>query len=84
MSRKDKLLARLQQRPKDFTWSELGALLGSLGYKQAKPGRTGGSRRRFVHPRFATITLHKPHPKNTLKQYVIEDILEFLEREDLL
>lgn len=43
MGRKDKLLARLQQRPKDFTWNELTTLLNSLGYKQAKPGKTGGS-----------------------------------------
>jgi|LGVE01.1.fsa_nt_gb hypothetical protein len=50
MSRKDKLLLRLQQRPKDFTWDELSVLLKSLGYKQAKSGKTGGSRRRFIHP----------------------------------
>ena len=83
MSRKDKLLARLQQRPKDFTWDELTALLNSLGYRQAKPGKTGGSRRRFVHPTSATITLHKPHPKNILKMYIIDDILEILKREGM-
>ena len=84
MSRKDKLLARLQQRPKDFTWDELAALLNSLGYKQAKPGKTGGSRRRFVHPTAPTITLHKPHPKNILKMYIIDDILEVLKQEGML
>jgi len=84
MGRKDKLLARLQHRPKDFTWDELTALLNSLGYKQAKPGRTGGSRRRFVHPTAATITLHKPHPKNILKMYIIDDILEVLKQEGML
>jgi predicted RNA binding protein YcfA (HicA-like mRNA interferase family) len=84
MSRRDKLVARLQERPNDSTWNELSTLLKSLGYRQAKPGRTGGSRRRFVHPTLATVTLHKPHPKNVLKMYVIEDILEFLEREGVL
>ncbi|MBL7181433.1 MAG: type II toxin-antitoxin system HicA family toxin [Desulfobacterales bacterium] len=84
MGRKDKLLARLQQRPKDFTWGELTALLTSLGYKQAKPGKTGGSRRRFVHPTAATITLHKPHPKNILKMYIIDDILEVLKQGGML
>ncbi|TSA54591.1 MAG: type II toxin-antitoxin system HicA family toxin [Planctomycetaceae bacterium] len=84
MGRKDKLLARLQQRPKDFTWGELAALLSSFGYKQAKSGKTGGSRRRFVHPTAATITLHKPHPGNTLKMYIIDDILEVLKKENLL
>ena len=84
MSRKDKLLARLQQRPKDFTWDELTALLKSLGYRQAKPGKTGGSRIRFVHPTAATITLHKPHPKNILKMYIIDDILEVFKQEGIL
>jgi len=84
MSRKDKLLARLQQRPRGFTWDELAALLNSLGYEQAKPGKTGGSRRRFVHLTAATITLHKPHPGNILKMYIINDILEVLKEEELL
>ncbi len=84
MSRKDKLLLRLQQRPKDFTWDELSVLLKSLGYKQAKSGRTGGSRRRFIHPTAATITLHKPHPNNIIKMYIIADILELLKKEGML
>lgn len=84
MSRKDKLLLRLQQRPKDYTWDELSVLLKSLGYKQAKPGKTGGSRRRFIHPTSATITLHNPHHDNTLKMYIIDDILELLKKEGLL
>jgi predicted RNA binding protein YcfA (HicA-like mRNA interferase family) len=84
MGRKNKLLARLQQRPKDFTWNELTKLLNSLGYKQAKPGKTGGSRRRFVHPTAATIILHKPHPKKILKMYIIDDILEILKQEEML
>ena len=84
MSRKDKLLARLQKRPKDFTWDELTALLNSLGYKKLKPGKTGGSRRRFVHPTSPTISLHKPHPKNILKMYIIDDILEILKQEGIL
>ena len=53
MGRKAKLLARLQQRPRDFTWDELTTLLKAFGYKQAKPGKIGGSRRRFVHPKAA-------------------------------
>jgi len=60
MSRKEKLLAKLQQRPKDFTWDELASLLKTLGYVQRKTGKTGVSRRRFVHPTAPTITLHKP------------------------
>ena len=84
MSRKDKLLLRLQQRPKDFTWDELSVLLKSLGYKQAKSGKTGGSRRRFIHPMAAAITLHKPHSNNIIKMYIIDDILELLKKEGML
>ena len=84
MSRKDKLLLRLHRRPNELTWDELSVLLKSFGYKQAKPGKTGGSRRRFIHPTSATITLHKPHPNNILKIYVIDDILEFLKKEGML
>lgn len=84
MSRKEKLLARLKQKPKDFKWDELKALLKALGYKQVKPGKTGGSRKRFVHPSAPPITLHKPHPDNVLKMYIINDILDILEREGLI
>lgn len=84
MSRKEKLLKRIKGRPRDFTWDELTSLLKSLGYEQAKPGTTGGSRRRFVHETYPTITLHKPHPSNVLKMYQISQIIELLENEGLL
>ena len=84
MGRNEKLLARLQQKPKDFTWDELTNLLKSLGYVQRKTGKTGGSRRRFVHPTAPTITLHKPHPDPIVKMYVINDLLELLKREGMI
>jgi predicted RNA binding protein YcfA (HicA-like mRNA interferase family) len=84
MGRKEKLLTRLQQRPNDFTWDELTSLLKSLGYVQRKTGKTGGSRRRFVHRTAPAITLHKPHPSRIVKMYVINDILELLRREEII
>ena len=84
MSRKEKLIIRFQQCPKDFTWDELTSLLKYIGYREAKQGKTGGSRRRFLHDTAATIALHKPHPQNVLKRYVINQVLEILIREDLL
>ena len=84
MGRKEKLLARLQQRPKDFKWDELTSLLKAMGYVERKTGKTGGSRRRFVHPTAPTITLHKPHPNRIIKMYVINDILELLRREEMI
>jgi len=84
MSRKKKLLTRLQKRPKDFTWDELTSLLKSLGYRESKTGKTGGSRRRFLHESAPTITLHKPHPQNALKRYTIDQIVDLLLKEDML
>lgn len=84
MSRRDKLAARLRGKPKDFTWGELVRLLEGLGYSEVATGKTGGSRRRFVHDAAPTIALHKPHPGNIVKMYVIEDVLRVLIEEGLL
>ena len=84
MSRKEKLVNRLRSRPKDFTWNELQRLLEGLGYEPAKQGKTGGSRRCFVHQTAATVTLHKPHPSNIIKMYVIDDVLNVLKQEGLI
>ena len=84
MSRKEKLILRFQQRPNDFTWDELTSLLKHLGYQEIKSGKTGGSRRRFVHLSAATITLHKPHPQNILKRYAIDQVLDVLEQEKII
>lgn len=84
MGLKEKLFARLRQRPKDFTWGELTSLLKTMGYVQKKTGKTGGSRRRFVHPSAPTITLHKPHPNRIVKMYVINDILELFRKEGMI
>jgi predicted RNA binding protein YcfA (HicA-like mRNA interferase family) len=84
MTRKDKLIKRLLSKPKDFTWNELTSLLAGLGFEEVKTGKTSGSRRRFVNPNAMVITLHKPHPHNTLKQYQLEQIIETLKQEGLL
>lgn len=84
MSRRDKQAARLRGKPKDFTWDELVRLLAGLGYREAPPGKTGGSRRRFVHATAPTISLHKPHPGNIVKMYVIESVLHVLTEEGLI
>lgn len=84
MGRREKLVARLKGRPKDFTWDELVRLLEGLGYIEAATGKTGGSRRRFIHETAPTIALHKPHPGNIVKMYVIDDVLRILIEEDLI
>ncbi|MBU1170701.1 MAG: type II toxin-antitoxin system HicA family toxin [Proteobacteria bacterium] len=84
MSRKEKLISRFQQRPKNFTWDELISLLKYMGYREIKTGKAGGSRRRFVHDSAATITLHKPHPQNILKRYAVDQVLDILKQEGMI
>lgn len=84
MGRRDKLIARFKTKPKDFSWDELVRLLEGLGYREAASGKTGGSRRRFVHASAPTIALHKPHPGNIVRMYVIEDVLRVLTDEGLI
>ncbi len=84
MSRLDKLMKRFLSRPRDFSWDELVVLLASLGYVEKKKGKTGGSRRRFVHESAPPISLHKPHPANIVKRYAIDEVITFLEREKLI
>ncbi len=84
MGRRDKLVERFRTTPKDFTWDELVRLLESLGYRKAPSGRTGGSRRRFVHDTAPTINLHRPHPGNVVRAYALRNVLELLARENLL
>jgi hypothetical protein len=84
MDRHDRLLERLRRRPRDFTWEELTTLLRRLGFRQVRPGRTAGSRRRFIHPDGCVISLHEPHPTRILKRYQIDQVLETLAREDLI
>lgn len=59
-------------------------MLEGLGYRETVIGKTGGSRRRFVHATAPIIALHKPPPGNTIKRYVIEDLVRVLTEEGLI
>ena len=79
MSIKDKLTNRLLQRPTDFTYDEAKSLLSKLGYIEDNKGKTSGSRVSFYHPESKKIIiLHKPHPNNTLKMYIIDELIKNL------
>lgn len=84
MSKHEKLLDRVLRKPKDFTWDELKALLLGFGNVEAAGGKTGGSRRRFVHKDRGPIVLHKPHPGNELKSYQVMQIIMHLKVEELI
>ena len=84
MSKKDKLARRFLSRPADFTFNELVTLLGSIGYFMETIGKTSGSRVVFSNKNGDYIRLHKPHPRNTLKLYQIDDLIQNLKEKGLL
>jgi hypothetical protein len=76
--KKGKLVDKLLKIPSDFTWDELVSVLNFLGYTEIATGRTSGSRRRFADVNNNLILLHKPHPSNIVKKYVLRQVLQNL------
>lgn len=77
MSKKEKLIARLLSRPKDFHYDEAKTLLLQLGFEEKNKGKTSGSRVEFVKGA-DTILLHKPHPSGELKSYQVKQLVDTL------
>ncbi len=85
MSKKEKLLKRLLSKPTDFTYDELRTLLSYLGYEEFNKGATSGSRVSFHNEITGhIIDLHKPHPGNVLKKYVIKKVIDNLKARGVL
>jgi len=83
VGKKEKLIERLKSNPKDFTFEELRTVLEALGFEISNKGRTSGSRVKFLKGNIP-IVLHKPHPRKELLEYQINQVLETLEKEELL
>jgi predicted RNA binding protein YcfA (HicA-like mRNA interferase family) len=76
VSRKDKLIEKLQGRPNNFTWDEAVKLMSACGFKLHNKG---GSARMFVHVATRTkVRLHEPHPQPTLLPYMMDQLLDGL------
>lgn len=85
MSKRDKLIDRLLNRPIDFEYDEARRLLAKFGYKEDNRGRTSGSGVAFVHCETGhIIRLHRPHPGNILKKYQIEQLIEELKNQGVV
>lgn len=85
MSQKEKLIAKLKTRPKDFTFADAERLLGYFTYHRSNKGKTSGSRIMFVSDQYETkILLHKPHLRKELLEYQVKQLIEQLEQEGLL
>lgn len=77
MGKQEKLLKKFLENPirSDLTFKELSSLLESFGYKK-KQG--SGSRVKFIHPQKSLILIHKPHPSDILKKYLVKELQKIL------
>lgn len=78
MSKKDKLLKKFLANPikKDLTFDQLATLLLACGFIKIEGS---GSAVKFYHKKKdILINLHKPHPSNILKIYIIKQVQEKL------
>ena len=79
MNKKDKLLKRFYSLPKDFTFDEMVNVFSSYGFHQENKGTTSGSRVIFVNDKDGNShIMHKPHPSNIIKGYVMRQVFTFL------
>ena len=83
MGRKDKLIARLKSKPKDFTFDETKTLLELCGYVFSNSGKTSGSRVCFTREQ-KVFRMHKPHPRKELLHYQVKELIEELKGENLI
>ncbi|MCD4722513.1 MAG: type II toxin-antitoxin system HicA family toxin [Desulfobacula sp.] len=78
MARKKKLLDKLLSKPKNFKWNELKTLLNGYKYKEIQ-GK--GSRVKFFREKPRNlIILHKPHPGETLLDYMVKEVIDNLKK----
>lgn len=85
MTKREKLLERLLQKPSNFEYDEARTLLSRLGYSEENRGRTSGSRVAFVNNETRhIIRLHKPHPGNILKRYQLEQLIDELRKQGVI
>lgn len=83
MSQKQKLVERFISHPTDFTYEELRRLLHYFGYNEDASAQ--GSRVNFFNDELKdVIKIHKPHPENNVKGYVLKLVHEKLIERDLL
>ena len=80
VSKKDKLVEQFLAAERSFKWNHLTALLKILEFRKVEGS---GSRVNFTNG-VVMIKLHKPHPGNEIKSYVIKEVKALLQREKLI
>lgn len=78
MSKKAKLLAKLQSSPRDFTWADAKSIMQVCGFELLN-ARGGGFGRMFRHGVTGQkVRLHEPHPQTTLLPYMVGLLVDAL------
>ena len=82
---KEKLIARFKRLPKDFTFEETVTLLRCFGYEKHDKGATSGSRVRFKNQETGKwVDLHRPHPGNMMKEWMMKVLYKHLKENGLI
>lgn len=84
MSKLEKEIERLKSKPKNFTYDEAKRILNNFRFIENNKGKTSGSRVQFINKKNIIIELHKPYPKNILKPYQINIIINKLKNGGIL
>lgn len=83
MSRGKRLIESFKACRGPFPYRDLVRLLSGLGFDEKDAG--GGSKRKFVHRETKQIIrLHEPHPGNEILEYMVRQIRDQLEEQDLI
>lgn len=79
MNKKEKLIKRFRTLPRDCTFEEVVSLFQSFGFELENKGATSGSRIKFYNEADQNAyIMHRPHPSNIIKGYMMRDILNFM------
>lgn len=75
MSQSKKLLAKFLELPQrsDLTFQDLQTIMSAFGYALQE---RAGSRVAFIKNGEQPISLHKPHPGNIIKRYMVKQLQE--------
>lgn len=79
MNKQDKLLKRFYNLPRDFTFDEMVSLFRQFDFRVQNKGTTSGSRIIFVNDNNGdSYIMHRPHPSNIIKGYVMHQVYNYL------
>jgi hypothetical protein len=83
MTKRDKLINRFFNQPKDFTFDEMTRLFGYMGFELNEKG--AGSCISFENDELElSYKMHKPHPEKVVKRYIIKQVLDFFIENQLI